>query len=583
MKMLRNSLVGSLAVAFSLVPLAASADIPPEVVQRCKRATALIRVGEESEGTAFHIGNGIFITNHHVVEDAGKDAQVKLVLDAGESTQRIVSVKIARFDAEADLAMLKVDLKDLPPSLQLGDESSLVETTQVTAFGFPFGKDLAVGKNEYPTVTVTVGRITAIRKSAGKVKQIQLDAAVTVGTSGGPVVNNAGQVIGVINSGIIGVSLNFAIPINLLKAFLHGPGIVLHAPPFSTSGSAVPISIEVLNPDAQNKVDSAVLRLSSHSQDRREYKSATLTGGKFEFTAALAPALDGDTLQVDVEDPDSQWSILVRDCIVRADGRMLHLKEISEITLGLSPAVVLTSGKRLTSPVMGLKSVPTLKTGGAQIVDFSKATHLRFKPAKLDTKLVNYEIELRSGDKVVERQKGTITPDGIFPEVIVDVPSAEVVQAKPQPDGIELPAEIPAYRFARNGHYYAAIDLGEAVNWLDCNRAARLLRYKGLRGHLVTITTPEESQFVVEHFRGQEHNGYFLGAYQDKTARDYSKPAGGWRWVTGEPWNFTNWHAGEPNDVSGSNPSVLNMMPDGGWNDTIVDDGNGKGFVVEFE
>jgi hypothetical protein len=40
-----------------------------------------------------------------------------------------------------------------------------------------------------------------------------------------------------------------------------------------------------------------------------------------------------------------------------------------------------------------------------------------------------------------------------------------------------------------------------------------------------------------------------LGGYQDRMSAEYSEPAGGWRWITGEPWNFTNWGSGEPNDA----------------------------------
>jgi len=67
----------SLLLSFT-IGAAAHADITPEVVTRCKHATAFVLVEEESEGTAFHIGQGLFVTNAHVVEQAGQHTQSAL-------------------------------------------------------------------------------------------------------------------------------------------------------------------------------------------------------------------------------------------------------------------------------------------------------------------------------------------------------------------------------------------------------------------------------------------------------------------------------------------------------------------------
>lgn len=91
------------------------------------------------------------------------------------------------------------------------------------------------------------------------------------------------------------------------------------------------------------------------------------------------------------------------------------------------------------------------------------------------------------------------------------------------------------------------------------------LRYLGAAGHLATLTTPEENAFAQSVFG----NFPLIGAYQDHTSPDYQEPDGGWRWVTDEPWDFTNWSPIEPNNF-GSGEDAAQLYYDGLWNDVFV-------------
>lgn len=68
----------------------------------------------------------------------------------------------------------------------------------VVAFGYPFGIRLAFKEGEYPNPTVSLGRITALRKSQGTLQAIQINAALHPGNSGGPVLNDKGEVIAIV-------------------------------------------------------------------------------------------------------------------------------------------------------------------------------------------------------------------------------------------------------------------------------------------------------------------------------------------------------------------------------------------------
>ena len=87
-------------------------------------------------------------------------------------------------------------------------------------------------------------------------------------------------------------------------------------------------------------------------------------------------------------------------------------------------------------------------------------------------------------------------------------------------------------------------------------------------GHLVTLTSQQESAFVGA--LTSTPRGIDIGGFQDRSAQSYSEPAGGWRWVTGETWDYTNWLMGEPNNVDPGEDflffSATNQYQDG-WGD----------------
>jgi hypothetical protein len=109
------------------------------------------------------------------------------------------------------------------------------------------------------------------------------------------------------------------------------------------------------------------------------------------------------------------------------------------------------------------------------------------------------------------------------------------------------------------------------------------MSFQGMQGHLATITSSDESNFISANLPAACTGGYWLGGFQDRSAPDYSEPAGGWRWVTGETWNFTFWSAGEPNNQFGIEDYLLfRGFADCTWNDGRTNDFAPRGFLVEF-
>ncbi|UCG12384.1 MAG: PEP-CTERM sorting domain-containing protein [Deltaproteobacteria bacterium] len=139
-----------------------------------------------------------------------------------------------------------------------------------------------------------------------------------------------------------------------------------------------------------------------------------------------------------------------------------------------------------------------------------------------------------------------------------------------------------------NGHWYEAIS-GE-YTWVEAKAEAEARTLYGVSGHLVTLTTIEETDWVWNFQSGLDK--YWLGGYRvdDNGTQGYFEDDT-WAWVTGEEWDWTNWAPGRPNDYYGGNPpeDSLNFHNNGNgtWNDAPSNDdhdlGNVFGYIVEYE
>ena len=162
---------------------------------------------QQGQGSGFITrASGLIFTNEHVVRGAD---QVAVTLPDGRSYKG----KVLGGDPLTDVAVVKV-VADKLPVAALGDSDRLRPGEWAIAIGNPFGLNNTVTAG----IISAVGRLNAI-SDGQRVPYIQTDAAVNPGNSGGPLINAAGQVIG-INTAIStapGGGLSFAVPINLAK------------------------------------------------------------------------------------------------------------------------------------------------------------------------------------------------------------------------------------------------------------------------------------------------------------------------------------------------------------------------------
>ncbi|WP_246169740.1 S1C family serine protease [Alkalibaculum sporogenes] len=206
-----------------------TSDDPPTTVEAVAELVTPTVVGVQTveisqdmfmrERTSTGIGSGFIVTqdgyiltNHHVVTEDPKKITVSLKDGRSLEATKIWS------DAILDLAVIKIDATGLPVAI-LGDSESLAVGQMAIAIGNPLGLTFER--------TVTAGIVSALNRSiiSGNTiaeDLIQTDASINSGNSGGPLLNNRGNVIGINTYKIdSGEGMGFAIPINIAKPIVN--------------------------------------------------------------------------------------------------------------------------------------------------------------------------------------------------------------------------------------------------------------------------------------------------------------------------------------------------------------------------
>lgn len=173
------------------------------IVNRAIEGTVLIKSGNSEGAGAIINSSGFIITCNHVIKDKS-DIQIEL------NNKKKIKATLIESDKNRDIALLKIELNNLP-ALRIGDSDNSIKVgDNVFAIGSPFGL-----RN-----SITKGIVSNLSTKINKFKFIQTDAKVNPGNSGGPLINETGEIIGLINSKISKAEgLSFAVPINSFKDF----------------------------------------------------------------------------------------------------------------------------------------------------------------------------------------------------------------------------------------------------------------------------------------------------------------------------------------------------------------------------
>ncbi|HXI83896.1 MAG TPA: trypsin-like peptidase domain-containing protein [Verrucomicrobiae bacterium] len=166
---------------------------------------------EIATGTGFLVSSdGKLITNHHVIEGAAS------AVAKAENGGLFPVEGVLADDSKDDLVLLKLKGRDLP-FLPLGSSDKIEVGSRIAVIGSPLGLE----------GTLSEGIVSAVRELMGDARIVQITAAISPGSSGSPVLNMQGEVIGVAVSVLKGgQSLNFAVPVESVKRVLPRLGTI---------------------------------------------------------------------------------------------------------------------------------------------------------------------------------------------------------------------------------------------------------------------------------------------------------------------------------------------------------------------
>jgi S1-C subfamily serine protease len=302
----------------------------------------------ESSGGGIATGSGILIdkeghivTNNHVIEGASK-VEVKLGSSDTEHEAEVVGA-----DPATDVALLKVKAPESEEHpLSLGDSAKVHVGDPVVAIGNPFGLDR----------TVTAGIVSALQRQIQAPNGfsishvIQTDAAINPGNSGGPLIDSAGQVIGINSqiqtggSGDGNVGIGFAVPINTAREVVEDiekNGKVEHAFIGISGGNITPALAKALKlPVEQGVLINEVVKGSPADKAGLEggNTEATIEGAKVNLGGDIITEVNGSKVNSMEEVVDEVNSAHPGDkmelTVIRGADETKHVT----VTLGVRPA-----------------------------------------------------------------------------------------------------------------------------------------------------------------------------------------------------------------------------------------------------
>jgi hypothetical protein len=429
----------TLLIGFGACP-AADPLSKEEVARLGKASTALVVVKPQTGyGSAFCVhASGLFITNEHVVRNAGT---IDLVLDPGLKSQKVLAAKVLRADKDLDLALVRVEGAKELAALPLGSDDKLSELAEVIAFGFPFGAELSPDKKEFPAVSVNAGSITSLRHKDGELFRIQVDASLNPGNSGGPVLDRNGKVIGVVVAGVRGSGVNFVIPVSHVTRFVARPELEASLPALTAANMHKPALFQVKAAFVLPAHKPPELELILKGADGKERKhKMELTDGSYRTTAVPIPAPDGPrTVRVTAVYAEGSVTSSVADLEFKVGDKSVKLSEVRRVRMK-PPQALMDDGKAVEGAVSGLDSLKVRLGGQELALKLADAVELTCE-AQATADSVAYTIIATVDGKEVGRLSDTLR---IAAPMAADLPRAADTRVEIKPPVLDKDKVVKA-------------------------------------------------------------------------------------------------------------------------------------------
>ena len=352
-------------------PVKATKDIPT-IVKEATPAVVAIVVSDAAgrpvgQGSGFVVSrDGRVVTNFHVIKGAGS-----MLIKFSNGAYFVVEGVLAT-DVERDIAILQAKGEGFS-ALPLGDADLVQVGEEVIAIGTPKGLE----------ATVSNGIVSAVRKLTKDLSLIQTTAPISPGSSGGPLLDMRGKVIGITSLAFEpGQNLNFAVPVNYVKPLLDSASVKkLSAPPQDCRGEGLYVAafrksghVTTSSPEVFHRaVDEVVLWLRSSGvclvddHDRPMIRTADYVSvvSLLNITGRFGAKY---FLYVTVDRPVTKWIKVTLQCYDLA-GQLLWQEEASEgggLTSKNSIPKTMEKLKKKLQPRLGQPGLPLKATAPTQ-------------------------------------------------------------------------------------------------------------------------------------------------------------------------------------------------------------------------
>ncbi len=330
--------------------------------------------------------------------------------------------------SELNLALLEAAGETELTPLEIGRDASLKELAEVYAFSYPLGTNLAESPRSYPDVTVSPCRITRILKGTGQVTGIDLEIPILPGASGGPILDAAGKVVGVVvASAGPRAAPKPMIPAGTLSTFLATPGLVFEPPPLDYKDRAVPAvwTIQVQPPIPGGKLPEGLsvdVTLNYLYGEPHTFKAQAAGDGVFR--AKVTPVAQDPVRNVRLSVWDGQrfqYEAIVKDEQVSVGNKKFLFSELRYLFPGPSSRVETWKGQVESGRIRGLGKVRAKFGQTTRTVDLNDAPKLsvgRLQPPT-PVSAIDTLVQLKQGSKTLVRLSRRTTLAGApsrFPE-----------------------------------------------------------------------------------------------------------------------------------------------------------------------
>ena len=369
------------------------------------------------------------------------------------------------------------------PSLKLGDTRNLQATDPILAFGFPFGKAIAVNDGSNPSISVNIGRVTSLRRADGELRLIQTDAQINPGNSGGPVIDEDGKVIGVVLAGIKNSGVHFVIPIERVHRVLDEPIVTFRIPEKAAKLDITKpreFEVEVTPAPWMEDLEYNVTMTIGRKAAQRTLKLDRAANNTYTVTAPLVKRKEGATVMVEATlEGESVTFAVPNTTRIMVKDEEIPLTAVETLTRQPNGIYIVRrrgQSRRIVGKLtnFALSDIQvTLPDGTTKKMDLTKARRLVFPPQETPEEvLIAVSVTAPNGAQVgALRRAVAITDTKVAVRDNVDFPGGRI-------EGLDLPEPEDRLKEPKKLKLPAAIEdvcYGAAGRYMICRLANRQL------------------------------------------------------------------------------------------------------------